>query len=103
MFCGLVRTDITTHTYIFVDEVARQGRQPPGWPSDWGYDSEVGGMVPADYEMDPPNDGTWAIFMALLTPGAILSMLPNDFISPARALTHPQRGTNADRVHPAGR
>src|SRR4030042_616680 len=51
---GFKPTNVVTHTYIFVDDVARQPANPPGWPSDWGYDSEGGGIVPADYERDPP-------------------------------------------------
>jgi hypothetical protein len=92
---GWIRADVTTHTYIFVDEVARQGPQPPGWPDNWGYDSEVGGIVPTDYEMDPRVvDSTlpgYSIRDALLDlPAVSISMLPDDFISPAGGIwTHP--------------
>jgi len=78
--------DVTTHTYIFVDDVAYQAHQPPGWPTDWGHDSEVGGIVPADYEMDPRVvNGTqpgYSVRDALLAiPTVSISMLPDDFIS----------------------
>jgi hypothetical protein len=92
---GWIRADVTTHTYIFVDEVARQGRQPPGWPDNWGYDSEVGGIVPADYEMDPrvvnSTQPGYCVRDALLDiPTVSISMLPDDFIGPAAGIwTHP--------------
>ena len=41
------------HTYIFINDVAQQPTNPPGWPSDWGYCSECGAITPSDYEMDP--------------------------------------------------
>ncbi len=88
---GWRTADVTTHSYIFVDDVARQGPHPPGWPADWGYDSEVGGIVPADYEMDPRVvDNTqpgYSIREALLDiPTMSISMLPDDFISDATGI-----------------
>lgn len=50
---GYKSNRVITHTYIFVDDVAQQPTDPPGWPSDWGYCSECGDTVPSDYEMDP--------------------------------------------------
>ncbi len=93
---GWKSPDVTTHTYIFVDDVARQPVNPPGWPSDWGYDSEVGGTVPADYEMDPRVvDGTlpgYSVREALLDiPTLSISMLPDDFIGATSGIyTHPR-------------
>ena len=40
-----------THSYIFLNDVLIQPANPPGLPSTWGTDSEVG-VVPTDYEMD---------------------------------------------------
>ena len=79
---------VTTHTYIFVDHVARQPANPPGWPTDWGHDSEVGGIVPADYEMDPRVvDNTlpgYSVREALLdVPSLSISMEPDYFIGMA--------------------
>ncbi|HON93261.1 MAG TPA: CotH kinase family protein [Sedimentisphaerales bacterium] len=82
---------VTTHSYIFVDAVAVQGPKPPGWPDNWGYNSEVGGIVPADYEMDPrvvqntlPG---YSIRDALLDiPSISISMNPLDFISTASGI-----------------
>jgi hypothetical protein len=77
---------ISTHSYIFVDHVAQQPTDPPGWPSDWGYSSDAKAVVPADYQMDPrvvnstlPN---YSVPEALLDiPTVSISMLPDDFIS----------------------
>jgi len=89
---------VTTHTYIFVDDVARQAANPLGWPSDWGYDSDLdnndgarNGTVPADYEMDPRVvDNTlpgYSIRDALLdVPTVSISMHPDDFISDAAGI-----------------
>jgi len=88
---GWQTSPVSTHSYIFVDDVACQGASPPGWPTDWGYDSEVGGIVPADYEMDPrvvnsTLDG-YSVREALLDiPTVSVSMLPDDFISDARGI-----------------
>ncbi len=83
--------NITTHTYIFVVDVARQPADPPGWPSDWGYSSDAGGIVPADYEMDPRVVNNtlpgYSVRDALLDiPTMSISMLPDDFISDATGI-----------------
>ncbi len=88
---GWIPADVTTHSYIFVDDVARQGANPPGWPSNWGYDSEVGGTVPADYEMDPrvvdDTQPGYSIRDALLDiPTISVSMLLDDFIGSATGI-----------------
>ncbi len=46
-------TNVDTHTYLFIEDVVTQPADPAGWPSDWGFDSEVGQVVVSDYEMDP--------------------------------------------------
>ncbi|MBP7051609.1 MAG: chitobiase/beta-hexosaminidase C-terminal domain-containing protein [Phycisphaerae bacterium] len=82
---------VSTHSYIFVGDVACQSATPVGWPAEWGYDSEVGGIVPADYEMDPrvvnsTLDG-YSVREALLDiPTVSVSMLPDDFISDATGI-----------------
>ncbi|MBN1507661.1 MAG: chitobiase/beta-hexosaminidase C-terminal domain-containing protein [Sedimentisphaerales bacterium] len=88
---GWIPAGVTTHTYIFLDDVARQPSQPAGWPSDWGYDSEVKGIVPADYAMDPRVvDNTfpgYSVREALLAvPTLSISMLLDDFISDATGI-----------------
>jgi hypothetical protein len=42
---------IDTHTYIFLDDVLTQPKDPPGFPRTWG--AYQGSPVIADYEMDP--------------------------------------------------
>ncbi|MFA5252236.1 MAG: chitobiase/beta-hexosaminidase C-terminal domain-containing protein [Phycisphaerae bacterium] len=75
----------TAQTYIFIDDVAEQPNNPPGWPSDWGYCSECGTTTPSDYEMDPRVvDSTlpgYSIRDALLDiPTVSISMNPAEFI-----------------------
>jgi hypothetical protein len=86
-----IAADVTTHTYIFVDDVARQPATVPGWPDNWGYDSEVRGIVPADYAMDPRVVNStlpgYSIRDALLDiPTMSISMLQDDFISDATGI-----------------
>ncbi len=88
---GWRTSPVATHSYIFVDDVACQSAFPPGWPTDWGYNSEVGGIVPADYEMDPRvvNDTQpgYSVRDALLDlPSVSISMNPDDFISDASGI-----------------
>jgi len=88
---GWIPADVTTHTYIFVDDVARQPANVPGWPTDWGYSSDAGAIVPADYEMDPRVVNStlpgYSIRDALLDiPTVSISMLRDDFISDATGI-----------------
>lgn len=52
-FGGWLPTNVDTHTYIFIEDVVRQPDNPPNWPANWGFDSEVRQNVASDYEMDP--------------------------------------------------
>ena len=95
---GWKSTDVDTHTYIFVDDVANQPSNPEGWPDNWGINSEVNnndgsrnGTVPADYEMDPRVvDNTlpgYGIREALLDiPSVSIVMEQNDFIRPGSGI-----------------
>jgi len=88
---GLRPGDVTTHSYIFPDAVALQPAAPPGWPSDWGYDSDAKAVVPADYEMDPRVVNStlpgYSVREALLDiPTITISMEPDDFISDATGI-----------------
>ena len=91
----LAASQVTTDTYLFVDDVARQPANPPGWPSNWGYDTEVKGIVPADYAMDPRIVNStlpgYAVREALLNiPTMSISMLPDDFVGAAAGIwSHP--------------
>jgi hypothetical protein len=93
---GWQPADVATLTYIFVDHVALQEYRPTGWPTDWGYDSEVGGTVPADYEMDQRvvnnTQPGYSVREALLDiPTVSISMALDDFIGRTAGIyTHPQ-------------
>jgi hypothetical protein len=47
-----VPSDIETHTYLFVGDVAQQGNNPSGYPRTW-VGNAGSGSIPGDYEMDP--------------------------------------------------
>ena len=47
---GLRPSPVDTHTYIFLDDVLAQPKNPPGFPRTWG--GYEGSPVLADYEMD---------------------------------------------------
>ncbi len=49
---GGVSTPAVTHTYIFLRDVIRQPEEPPGYPSRFAADDELG-PYPADFELDP--------------------------------------------------
>jgi hypothetical protein len=80
-----------THTYIFIDDVAQQPTNPPGWPSHWGTESAlkvfyITGNIPSDYEMDPRVVNStlsgYSIRDALLDiPTVCISMPIDDFVS----------------------
>lgn len=52
-------SNISTHTYIFLDDILTQPANPPNFPETWGVHDETikgyvsGDVVHADYEMDP--------------------------------------------------
>ncbi len=97
---GWIDTNVDTHTYIFVDQVATQPAYPRGWPSDWGYDSEVGGAVPADYEMDPRVVSTtlpgYSVPEALLSIGTLSVVMPqDDFIDATQGIYANPRSTGS--------
>ena len=52
-FSDWLPTNVDTQTYLFIEDVVKQPTDPPGWPSNWGFDSQVGQNVASDYEMDP--------------------------------------------------
>ncbi len=82
---------VTAHTYLFVQHVAQQPFDPPGWPLDWGYSGDAHATVPADYEMDPHVVDNalpgYSVPEALLDiPTVSISMRPADFISDATGI-----------------
>ena len=99
-FSNWLPTNIDTHTYIFIEDVVQQPTDPPGWPSDWGFDSQVGQNVASDYEMDPRvvNDanglGVYTVQEALLDiPTVAISMNQADITG----------GTGGVLTNPRGR
>jgi len=44
---------VTTATYLFANDVLKQGNAPTGYPDTWGNYCEIYGTAIADYEMDP--------------------------------------------------
>lgn len=95
---GWQPTNVDTHTYIFVDDVARQPAAPQGWPDNWGTNSEVNsndgagnGTIPADYEMDQRVVNNtipgYGIRDALLDiPSVSVVMSQDDFITPGSGI-----------------
>ncbi|CAN5270314.1 hypothetical protein BH23VER1_BH23VER1_10690 [soil metagenome] len=83
---GWLPTNVDSHTYIFVDDVAVQPADPPGWPTDWSFSSDAGAVVPSDYEMDPRVVGNtlpgYSVREALLDiPSVSIAMTPSDFLN----------------------
>ncbi len=109
---GWLRSPVTTCTYVFVGDVARQPANPPGWPSNWGYDTEVKGIVPADYAMDPRVVNSalpgYGVREALLdVPTVSIAMVPDDFVGTAAGIwSHPlsrwERKCSVEYILPDG-
>ncbi len=112
---GSEPTNIDTHTYLFIDDIAKQPADPEGWPSDWGRDGEVGGIIPSDYEMDPRViAGTipdYGIREALLDiPTLSIAMDPEDFVGSNGIYTNPnpsnraayERACSLELIYPDG-
>ncbi|MGB0326660.1 MAG: lamin tail domain-containing protein [Akkermansiaceae bacterium] len=93
-------TNVDTHTYIFINDVAQQPANPPGWPTTWGSHDGISN-IPSDYEMDPRvvNDdlglAEHTIGEALLDiPTVAISMEIDDFISDSTGIyANPQTRT----------
>ena len=84
-----IPTNVDTHTYLFVDNVSQQSSSPPGWAVNWGFDSQVGQIIPSDYAMDPRvvNDtlglrtAGYSIRDSLLDiPSVSITMKQSDFV-----------------------
>lgn len=89
---NFIPTNVDTHTYIFPNHVGSQNEAnlvAKGWAPNWGYDNEVGRIIPADYDMDPRvvNDELklrgpgYSLRDALLDiPSVSLTLLQEDFV-----------------------
>lgn len=51
---------ITTRSYLFIEDIMRQGEQIEGYPSEWGPYARLVGTAKADYGMDPELTATQA-------------------------------------------
>ncbi|MDG2123777.1 MAG: lamin tail domain-containing protein [Verrucomicrobiales bacterium] len=88
---GALSTNVDAHTYLFVDDIANQPSDPPGWPTGWGVHENRD--QPADYEMDPRvvNDALGlnehTIQEALLDiPSVSVSMPIDEFLGARRGI-----------------
>jgi hypothetical protein len=50
---GNLSSDITTSSFLFLNDIINQPNNPAGYPSEWGEYIESQGTAIADYEMDP--------------------------------------------------
>ena len=83
---GWLSTNVDTQTYIFVNKVAVQPSNPPGWPADWSNSGDPSSIHPADYEMDPRVVNNtlpgYSVPEALLDiPSISIAMEPADFLN----------------------
>lgn len=46
-------SEVSTASYIFLDDILLQNNHPDGYPSEWGPYAAINGTATADYEMDP--------------------------------------------------
>ncbi len=84
-FPGYIPGTIDTQSYVFPVLTTQQPASPPGWPTAWGTDAEVGGTVPGDYEMDPNvvnhTQPGYSVLEALhALPTLALTLPPGDFL-----------------------
>lgn len=47
-----LRSNVTSQTFLFIDDIIKQSNNPPGYPSTWGPYTGIQGTAIADYEMD---------------------------------------------------
>jgi hypothetical protein len=78
---------LETHTYLFIDDIKKQGKNPAGFPSIWGGSSTIS----ADYEMDPwvvnHSDYSDKIIQAFKSlPSLSLSMPIHEWFDPKTGL-----------------
>ena len=50
---GQSPSNVTTQTYLFLDDIIHQPNNPTGYPTEWGRYYDLPGNAIADYEMDP--------------------------------------------------
>lgn len=103
---NMLPSAVTTHTYLFADDVLRQPAAPAGYPTTWGTHNTgfPNRIVPADYEMDPEimNNPAYSVLIkdALLAlPVMSIVAQRDDLFSSADGIyTHPlSRGPSWER------
>lgn len=104
-FPGYLPAPAITCSYLFPEQTILQPANPPGWPADWGTDSEVpGGIVPANYGMDPrvvsQTQPGYSVLEALnALPSLSLTLPPGDFLGPTGIYQFPKsRGSAWERA-----
>jgi len=106
---NLKPSEVTTRTFIFLDDVIQQPRNPSGFPSRWGGTS-------ADYEMDPEivQDPSYNGMMkdALLSIPTMSLVMTNDdlfdsssgiYANPTRRGVSWERPGSIELIYPDGR
>lgn len=58
-------SEVTTQTYLFLDDVLHQPEQPTGYPTTWGKYTDISGTAVADYGMDPEMTGNAAMALKI--------------------------------------
>ncbi|MGH9360737.1 MAG: LamG-like jellyroll fold domain-containing protein, partial [Thermoanaerobaculia bacterium] len=110
---GFYPTAVATHTYLFLEEVIRQPKLPPGLPAVW----QTG--FTADYEMDPRicTDPSSPYFEPTIRedlkaiPTMSLVLDPDGLFGPANGIYNHsenrgllwERSASAELIHPDGR
>ena len=96
---GWKSADVTTHTYLFLQDVLRQPDHPAGYPNTWAGN-------PADYGMDPeittntlsPHFDPTVIDALLSIPTMSLVLDPDDWMGSQRGIyQHPHERASDDR------
>ena len=107
-----IPTNIDTHTYLYLEDVAQQPNDPAGFPATWAG-------IPADYEMDPDVVGPDNLFNDLYRdsivddlaslPALSIVMDPDDLFGSQGIYVNPQgtgdtweRPTSAELIIPDG-
>jgi len=102
---GYISSNVDTQTYVFIDDVIAQPKNPAGFPLNWASE-------PADHEMDPDvtTDPAYADIIddALLALPTLSVALPvEDVFGPSGIWSNPsdksrERAASAEMIYPDG-
>jgi len=109
---GYETSEVTTHSYLFLNDVVRQPAKPTGFPSTWGVFPAgsaaglAGEPIPADYEMDPRvvNDPRYRDEIAddlTALPTMSVATAPGDMFGASRGIYASPTGEGAAWERPA--